>query len=95
MQISLDMRPPDTHALIQDAQRAQQDYPNSDTRPPRHVQSGETWTGTAFAIDPYHLLTCYHVIESAAMIGVRQQGSPIVRRKWYSAILVVIQPLLK
>jgi S1-C subfamily serine protease len=71
------MRPPDTHALIQDAQRAQQqDYPNSDTRPPRHVQSGETWTGTAFAIDPYHLLTCYHVIESAAMIGIRQQGQP-------------------
>lgn len=76
VQISLDMRPPDTHALIQDAQRAQQDYPNSDTRPPRHVQSGETWTGTAFAIDPYHLLTCYHVIESAAMIGIRQQGQP-------------------
>ena len=64
--------------LIEDAQRAQQQgYPNSDDRrPPRQVQSGETWTGTAFAIDPDYLLTCYHVIESAAIIGVRQQGQP-------------------
>ncbi|MGP5500924.1 trypsin-like peptidase domain-containing protein [Psychrobacter faecalis] len=79
VQVSLNMRPPDTHALIQDAQRAQQQqqgYPNSDARPPRQVQAGETWTGTGFAIDPYHLLTCYHVIESAAMIGIRQQGQP-------------------
>ena len=74
LQISLDTRPPHTHAGIQDAQ--QQGSPNSDARPPRHVQPGETWTGTAFAIDPYHLLTCYHVIESAAMIGIRQQGQP-------------------
>ena len=77
VQVSLDTRPPDTHALIQDAQRQQQQgYPNSDARPPRQVQPGETWTGTAFAIDPYHLLTCYHVIESAALIGIRQQGQP-------------------
>ena len=77
VQISLDMRSPDTHVLIQDAQRAQQQgHPNSDARPPRQVQSGETWTGTAFAIDSYHLLTCYHVIESAAIIGIRQQGQP-------------------
>ncbi len=77
VQVSLDIRPPDTHALIQEAQQQQQrGQPNNDSRPPRQVQSGETWTGTAFAIDPYHLLTCYHVIESAAMIGVRQQGQP-------------------
>ena len=74
VEISLDTRPPDTHTLIQAAQ--QQAQPNNESRPPRQVQSGETWTGTAFAIDPYHLLTCYHVIESAAMIGVRQQGQP-------------------
>ena len=78
VQVSLDTRPPDTHALIQDAQRQQnqQGHSNSESRPPRQVQVGETWTGTAFAIDSYHLLTCYHVIESAAMIGIRQQGQP-------------------
>ncbi|OXL23686.1 serine protease [Psychrobacter sp. DAB_AL32B] len=78
VQVSLDTRPPDTHALIQDAQRQQnqQGHSNSESRPPRQVQVGETWTGTAFAIDAYHLLTCYHVIESAAMIGIRQQGQP-------------------
>ena len=75
LQVSLDMRSPNTQALIQDAQR-QQNQPNNESRPPRHVLAGETWTGTAFAIDPYHLLTCYHVIESAAMIGIRQQGQP-------------------
>lgn len=75
VQVSLDTRSPHTHALIQDAQREQQQgYPNPDVRPPRQVQPGETWTGTAFAIDPYHLLTCHHVIESAALIGIRQQG---------------------
>ena len=78
VQVSLDTRPPDTHALIQDAQRQQnqQGQNNNESRPPRQVQAGETWTGTAFAIDSYHLLTCYHVIESAAMIGIRQQGQP-------------------
>ena len=75
LQVSLDMRSPNTHALIQDAQR-QQNQPHNESRPPRHAQTGETWTGTAFAIDQYHLLTCYHVIESAAMIGIRQQGQP-------------------
>ena len=75
VQVSLDTRSPHTHTLIQDAQREQhQGYPNPDVRPPRQVQPGETWTGTAFAIDPYHLLTCYHVIESAVLIGIRQQG---------------------
>ena len=74
VQVSLNVRPPGTHALIQDTQ--QQLNPNNDSRPPRRVQPGETWTGTAFAIDSYHLLTCYHVIESAAMIGIRQQGQP-------------------
>ena len=76
VQVSLDVRPPNTHALIQAAQQQQRTHANNETRPPRQVQSGETWTGTAFAIDPYHLLTCYHVIESAAMIGIRQQGQP-------------------
>ncbi|MGP4716658.1 S1 family peptidase [Psychrobacter sp. T6-6] len=74
-QVSLDMRPPDTHTRIMEAQQ-QQARPNNEVRTPRQVQSGETWTGTAFAIDPYHLLTCYHVIESAQMIGIRQQGQP-------------------
>jgi S1-C subfamily serine protease len=81
LQVSIDTRPPDTHALIQEAQRQQnqqnqQGNSNNESRPPRQVQSGESWTGTAFAIDPYHLLTCYHVIESAALIGIRQQGQP-------------------
>ena len=77
VQVSLDIRPPDTHALIQENQRQQNiSGNNNESRPPRQVQAGETWTGTAFAIDPYHLLTCYHVIESAAMIGIRQQGQP-------------------
>ncbi|WP_201579790.1 serine protease [Psychrobacter sp. Pi2-52] len=76
VQVSLDIRPPSTHTLIQEAQQQQRTQPNNEARPPRHVQAGETWTGTAFAIDPYHLLTCYHVIESAAMIGIRQQGQP-------------------
>lgn len=75
VQISLDIRPPNVHELIQDAQR-QQGQNDNDSRSPRQVDAGETWTGTAFAIDPYHLLTCYHVIESAAMIGIRQQGQP-------------------
>ncbi|MDN3453727.1 MULTISPECIES: serine protease [unclassified Psychrobacter] len=76
VQVSLDIRPPNTHTLIQEAQQQQRIQPNNESRPPRQVQAGETWTGTAFAIDPYHLLTCYHVIESAAMVGVRQQGQP-------------------
>ncbi len=77
VQVSLDIRPPNVHELIQEAQR-QQAQPDSsrDARPPRQVQAGETWTGTAFAIDEHHLLTCYHVIESAALIGIRQQGQP-------------------
>ena len=77
VQVSLDIRPPNVHELIQDAQRQQnQPVSNNDARPPRQVQTGETWTGTAFAIDDYHLLTCYHVIESANLIGIRQQGQP-------------------
>ncbi|CAM3957731.1 serine protease [Psychrobacter arenosus] len=75
VQIGLDTRPPHTHALIQEAQSQQQNHrPNDAQRPPRQVEPGETWTGTAFAIDPYHLLTCYHVVESAAIIAIRQQG---------------------
>ncbi|PKH78641.1 trypsin-like peptidase domain-containing protein [Psychrobacter sp. 4Bb] len=76
VQVSLNVRPPSTHTLIQEAQQQQRIQLNNEARPPCHVQAGETWTGTAFAIDPYHLLTCYHVIESAAMVGVRQQGQP-------------------
>ncbi|WP_227430972.1 trypsin-like peptidase domain-containing protein [Psychrobacter sp. I-STPA6b] len=74
VQIAIDTRPPQTHEQIQ-AQN-QQISSESRQRPPRQVQAGETWTGTAFAIDPYHLLTCHHVIESAQMIGIRQQGQP-------------------
>ncbi len=99
VQVSLDVRPPATHALIQDAQR-QQNLPNSESRAPRQVQPGETWTGTAFAIDPYHLLTCYHVIESAALIGIRQQGQPDRKAQVVlsdigsdSAIIRVTEPL--
>lgn len=43
---------------------------------PRRPIAGETWTGTAFAIDSHHLLTCHHVIDGASMIGIRQQGKP-------------------
>ena len=73
VQVGLDTRPPHTHARIQQEQQQQEQQTQ---RPPRQVQTGETWTGTAFAIDPYHLLTCHHVIESAALIGIRQQGQP-------------------
>ena len=76
VQVSLDVRHPDTHARIQAAQQQQRTHPNNEVRPPRQVNAGETWTGTAFAIDSHHLLTCYHVIESAQMIGIRQQGQP-------------------
>lgn len=62
VQVSLDTRPPDIHALIQEAQQQHMVQPIDESRQPHHVQSGETWTGTAFVIDPYHLLTCYHVI---------------------------------
>lgn len=100
VQVSLDTRPPDTHALIQSAQQQQRGQPNNESRPPRHVEPGETWTGTAFAIDPYHLLTCYHVIESAAMIGIRQQGHPDIEAQVVlsdigsdSAIIKVREPL--
>ena len=76
VQVSLDLRSPDTHARIQESQQQQRTHPNNEARPPRQVSAGETWTGTAFAIDQYHLLTCYHVIESAQMIGIRQLGQP-------------------
>lgn len=79
VQVSLDVRPPNVHALIQEAQSQQQGQQRNGAanelhQAPRQVQPGEIWTGTAFAIDAYHLLTCYHVIESAALIGIRQQG---------------------
>ena len=75
VQVSLDIRPPNVHELIQESQR-QQEQNNGYARPPRQVQLGETWTGMAFAINEYHLLTCHHVIESANLIGIRQQGQP-------------------
>ncbi|WP_066803351.1 S1 family peptidase [Moraxella oblonga] len=46
----------------------------SDTPTQRRPVVGETWTGTAFAIDSHHLLTCHHVIDGASVIGIRQQG---------------------
>lgn len=66
LQISLDARHPAIHAQLQ------QENPHSPQQ--RRPQAGETWTGTAFAIDPYHLLTCHHVIDGASMIGLRQEG---------------------
>lgn len=66
LQISLDARHPSIY------EQMQQDH-FSNTQP-RRPQAGETWTGTAFAIDEYHLLTCHHVIDGATMIGIRQEG---------------------
>lgn len=40
----------------------------------RRPMAGETWTGTAFAIDRHHLLTCHHVVDGASIMGIRQQG---------------------
>ena len=69
LQISLDARYPNNmttgnvlHAI-------------PDNRRPR-PQAGDTWTGTSFAIDPYHLLTCEHVVDGATQIALRQQGYP-------------------
>lgn len=51
-------------------------FPEADPlAPPRpHRQAGETWTGTAFAIDRHHLLTCHHLIDGATTMGIRQAG---------------------
>lgn len=51
-------------------------FPEKDPLAPTtpHRQTGETWTGTAFAIDRHHLLTCHHVIDGANVIGIRQAG---------------------
>lgn len=65
LKTSLDARHPNLTA-------AQNPSPNMTM--PTTPQSGDTWTGTAFAIDPYHLLTCEHVIDGANLIGLRQQG---------------------
>ncbi|WP_019519842.1 S1 family peptidase [Faucicola boevrei] len=64
LQISLDARHPTFYQGLHSEQSPAQ----------RRPQSGETWTGTAFAIDPYHLLTCHHVIDGANLIGLRQEG---------------------
>lgn len=66
LQISLDARHPTIHEQIQNDLPS----PAQNHRP----QAGEIWTGTAFAIDEYHLLTCHHVIDGATMIGIRQEG---------------------
>lgn len=49
-------------------------FPDQNGQTLRRPLAGETWTGTAFAIDRHHLLTCHHVIEGASIIGIRQQG---------------------
>lgn len=69
LQISLDARHPNNVPSGNESQSA------PDNHRPR-PQAGDTWTGTAFAIDPYHLLTCEHVIDGATQIGLRQQGYP-------------------
>ncbi len=75
-----------------------QNQPNNPQRP--RVRTGETWTGTAFAIDPYHLLTCEHVIDGASLIGLRQQGKADIQAQVVisdvgsdSALLKVENPL--
>lgn len=96
LQISLDARHPSVHGNLYGNLQGQQ-QPNA--RP--HPQAGETWTGTAFAIDPYHLLTCEHVIDGAKLIGLRQQGYPDMEAQVVladegsdTALLKVNQPLL-
>lgn len=94
LQISLDTRHPKHHPATSALQQVPE--PAHRSRP----QAGETWTGTAFAIDPYHLLTCEHVVDSATQIGLRQQGYPdmecqvvLVDEGSDTAVLKVNQPL--
>lgn len=42
-------------------------------------QTGNIWTGTAFAIDSHYLLTCHHVIAGANQILLHQQGRPTLK----------------
>lgn len=79
-----------------------ENFPNQPSlqQPPR-VQAGDTWTGTAFAVDSHHLLTCHHVIDGASVIGIRQQGKSDQQARVVmsdagsdSAILRVDAPLL-
>lgn len=49
-------------------------FPQDNESAPRRPMAGETWTGTAFAIDNHHLLTCHHVVDGASVLGIRQQG---------------------
>lgn len=51
-----------------------ENFPNEIINQPPRVQVGDTWTGTAFAVDSHHLLTCHHVIDGATTLGIRQQG---------------------
>lgn len=39
-------------------------------------ETNNLWTGTAFAIDNHHLLTCHHVVAGANQILLHQQGKP-------------------
>lgn len=68
LDISLDARHPQAQPSASHATDA------TNTRP--RPRPGEKWTGTAFAIDPYHLLTCEHITDGASIIGLRQQGQP-------------------
>lgn len=75
-------------------------YPNQTDNTLPSVQAGDTWTGTAFAIDKHHLLTCHHVIDGASVIGIHQQGRSDQQAKVVmsdagsdSAILRVDEPL--
>ncbi len=81
VETSLNAKHPHAEAIRQQVEADQQapngiaaHRPNSGNRPPRQVPAGEQWTATAFAIDDYHLLTSHHVIESASLLGIRQQG---------------------
>ncbi len=74
--------------------------PTNQLPQPQRPQTGDTWTGTAFAIDNYHLLTCRHVVEGANLIGLHQQGYTDLQAQVVitdegsdSALLKVNQPL--
>ncbi len=74
--------------------------PTNQLPQPQRPQTGDTWTGTAFAIDNYHLLTCRHVVEGANLIGLHQQGYTNLQAQVVitdegsdSALLKVNQPL--
>lgn len=92
LDISLDAR----HPQAQPATNHGSETANTRPRP----SPGEKWTGTAFAIDPYHLLTCEHITDGASVIGLRQQGQPDIEAQLVlsdygsdTALLKVERPL--